>query len=125
METRIKSFKYPLAIDASMKSWAEENDYRQHIIQLIQQVLLTNPGERINRPEFGCEIRRMLFNPNSVVGASLAQVAIFQALETWLGTLISVDHVQVNPIEERLEIRVVFMIKALQERRYLNVEMSL
>jgi uncharacterized protein len=125
MDQRIKSFKYPLAVDAGLKSWAEENDYRQHVLQLIRQVLLTNPGERINRPEFGCEIRRMLFAPNSVVGANLAQVSIFQALEKWLGALISVDSVKVFPIEERLEVQVIFMIKALQERRFLNVELSI
>src|SRR6188768_2975793 len=113
METRIKSFKYPFAIDQGLKTWAEENDYRNHVIQLIKQVLLTNPGERINRPTFGCEIRRMVFAPNSEVSASLAQVSIFQALETWLGTIISVDNVKVQAIEERLEIRVVFVIKAL------------
>lgn len=125
METRIKSFKYPLAIDQGLKTWAEENDYRNHVIQLIKQVLLTNPGERINRPTFGCEIRRMVFAPNSEVSASLAQVSVFQALETWLGTIISVDNVKVQAIEERLEIRVVFVIKALQERRYLNIEVEM
>ncbi len=125
METRIKSFKYPLAVDTGLKTWAEENDYRNHVIQLIKQVLLTNPGERINRPTFGCEIRRMMFAPNSEVSASLAQVSVFQALNTWLGTIISVDNVKVQAIEERLEVRVVFVIKALQERRYLNIEVSM
>jgi uncharacterized protein len=125
MEAKIKSIKYPFATDEGLKTWAEENDYRQHVIQLIKQVLLTSPGERINRPDFGCEIRRMIFNPNSEVAASLAQVTIYQALEKWLGKVISVDNVKVKPIEERLEIRVVFVIKALQERRYLNIEVSM
>ena len=92
---------------------------------MIKQVLLTSPGERVNRPEFGCEIRRMLFSPNSEVAASLAQVSIFQALEKWLGTIISVDNVKVQPVEERIDIRVVFVIKALQERRFLNLEVSM
>lgn len=125
MNTFINSIKYPFAVDRGLKTLAEENEYREHVIQLIKQVLLTNPGERINRPDFGCEIRRMLFNPNSEVSASLAQVSIFQALEKWLGTVISVENVKVQPIEERLEIRVVFVIKALQERTYLNLEVSL
>jgi len=54
-----------------------------------------------------------------------SQVSIYQALEKWLGTLISVDNVKVQAIDERLEIRVVFVIKALQERRYLNIEVSM
>jgi phage baseplate assembly protein W len=125
MDTKIKSIKYPLGVDQGLKTWAEESEYRLHVIQMIKQVLLTNPGERINRPDFGCEIRRMLFAPNSEASASLAQVSIYQALDKWLGDVISVDNVKVQPIEERLEIRVVFIIKALQERRFLNIEVSL
>lgn len=125
MEKKIKSIKYPLAVNQGLRTWGEENDYRQHVIQMIKQVLLTSPGERVNRPEFGCEIRRMLFSPNSEVAASLAQVSIFQALEKWLGTIISVDNVKVQPVEERIDIRVVFVIKALQERRFLNLEVSM
>lgn len=125
METKIKSFRFPLAVDNGLKTWAEENDYRQHVIQLMKQVLLTSPGERVHRPDFGCEIRRMVFNPNSEVAASLAQVTVFQALEKWLGTVISVENVKVTPIEERLEIMVVFVIKALQERRYLNIDINI
>ncbi len=125
MEKKIKSIQYPFAVNQGLRTWGEENDYRQHVIQMIKQVLLTSPGERVNRPEFGCEIRRMLFSPNSEVAASLAQVSIFQALEKWLGTIISVDNVKVQPVEERIDIRVVFVIKALQERRFLNLEVSM
>lgn len=125
MDTFINSIRYPLAVNQGLKTLAEENDYREHVIQMIKQVLLTNPGERVNRPDFGCEIRRMLFNPNSEISASLAQVSVFQALEKWLGTVIKVENVKVKPIEETLDIRVVFVIKALQERTYLNIEVSL
>ncbi len=125
MDTFINSIRYPLAVNQGLKTLAEENDYREHVIQMIKQVLLTNPGERVNRPDFGCEIRRMLFNPNSEISASLAQVSVFQALEKWLGTVIKVENVKVKPIEETLDIRVVFIIKALQERTYLNIEVSL
>ena len=125
METKIKSIRYPFAVDEGMNSWAEEADYNRHILQLIRQVLLTSPGERINRPTFGCEIRRMLFSPNSEAAASLAQVSIYQALEKWLGSVIQVDNVKVKPLGEKLEIRVVFVVKARQERRFLNIEVSM
>ena len=125
MDKTIRSIKYPFAIDQGLKTLAEENDYRKHVVQMMKQVLLTNPGERVNRPDFGCEIRRMIFSPNSELSASLAQVSIYKALEKWMGTVISVENVKVQPIEERLEIRVVFVIKALQERRFLNIEVSL
>ena len=96
-----------------------------YVEQMIRQVLFTNPGERINRPDFGCGIRRMVFAPNSDVSANLTQVIINQALERWLGTLIEVIDVQVAAIDEKLEIKIVYLLRARQERRYLNLEVTL
>lgn len=125
MNTPITSIHYPFTIDAGVGRLAEETDYAAHVEQMIKQVLFTNPGERINRPDFGCGLRRMVFAPNSEVTASLTQVMVFQALETWLGNLINVDEVRVKAIEEVLEVRIVYVLKARQERRYLNLEVTL
>lgn len=125
MTQPITSLRYPLGIDAGWGRVAIESNYAEHVEQLIKQVLLTNPGERINRPDFGCGLRRMVFAPNSEVSASLAQVSVFQALDTWLGTLIQVQDVGVKAVNERLEVRVVYILKARQERRYLNLEVTL
>jgi phage baseplate assembly protein W len=125
MRQSINSIRYPFAIDAGVGRLAEETDYATHVEQLIKQVLFTNPGERINRSDFGCGLRRMVFAPNSDVTASLTQVTVFQALEKWLGTLISVDKVEVKAINEVLEVRIAYILKARQERRYLNLEVTL
>jgi uncharacterized protein len=121
----ITSLRYPLGINAGLGQVALERDYAEHVEQLVKQVLLTNPGERINRPDFGCGIRRMVFAPNSDVTASLTQTTVFQALDTWLGTVIRVQDVRVNAVNERLEIGIVYILKARQERRYLNLEVTL
>lgn len=125
MYTKIHSIKYPFAIDTGMGTLAEESDYATHVEQLMRQVLLTNPGERINRPDFGCGIRRMVFAPNSDISASLAQITIYQALEKWLGELIQVEGVHVKSIQETLEIKIVYILKIKQERRYLNMEITI
>lgn len=125
MNVPIVSIRYPVAIDASLGAFAVESDYARHVDQLIRQVLLTNPGERINRPTFGCGVRRMLFAPNSDVAATLAQVTIFQAIDEWLGALVRVDDVRVRADGERLEIGVVYVLRARQQRRYLNLEVTL
>ncbi len=36
-----------------------------HLRDLIEQVLLTSPGERVNRPDFGAGLLRMIFEPTS------------------------------------------------------------
>lgn len=124
MNTTFTSIRFPLAVDTGRGRIAEEEDYAKHIEQMIHQVLFVAPGERINRPDFGCGIKRLVFAPNSEVSASLAQVSVFQALTTWLGTAITVNDVKVRAVEERLEITIVYTLKARGERRYLNMEVT-
>ena len=125
MGTSIKSIKYPFGIDQGLGALAEENSFKEHVKQMVIQILMTSPGERINRPDFGCGIRRMVFAPNSDVTASLTQVTILQALNTWLGSLITVGDVKVNAIEEKLEINIAYSIKSMNEPQYLNLEVSI
>jgi len=125
MKPPFTSIRYPIAVDAGLGRLAEETDYAEHVEQMIKQVLFTSPGERINRPDFGCGLRRMVFAPNSDVTASLTQVAVFQALEKWLGTVIDVNKVEVAAVDEALEVKIVYLLKARQERRYLNLEVTL
>ena len=125
MNKSIHSIRYPFAIDNGFGKLAEETNYDRHVEQLMKQVLFTNPGERINRPDFGCGIRRMVFAPNSEVNANLSQIIINQSLEKWLGNVIEVNEVVVNNIEEKLEIKIVYLLRATQERRYLNIDITL
>jgi len=125
MMTLITSIHFPFAIDDRVGRLAQENDYEQYIKQLIRQVLFTAQGERINRPDFGAGVKRLVFAPNSSATASLAQTLIFQALTTWLGTLIRTDQVTAEADNERLNITIVYTILARQERRFLNLEVTL
>lgn len=118
------SIKHPLAVDLARGRIAEEEIYAEHIEQMMFQILFTAPGERVNRPDFGCGIKRLVFAPNSEVSASLAQVVIFQALTKWLGDAITVNDVKAIAIEERLEIKITYTLKSKGERRYLNLEVT-
>lgn len=125
MNTPITAIRFPFAIDDRLGRLAQEPDYEQYIKQLIRQVLFTAPGERINRPDFGAGVKRLIFAPNSSATASLAQTLIYQALTTWLGTLIRTNDVQAEADNERLNITIVYTILARQERRFLNLEVTL
>ncbi len=125
MKERFTSIHHPVAIDFGLGRLATEDDYPRHVEQLIRQVLLTNPGERINRPDFGCGLRRMVFSPNSDVTASLVRVSVLQALEKWLSPVLSVDDVQVKAEGEKLTVLIRYLLKARQEKRYLNIEVAL
>ena len=124
MSAHFTSIRHPFAIDASRGRLAEEENYAAHVEQLMLQILFTAPGERINRPDFGCGVKRLVFAPNDAVSASLAQVAIYQALTKWLSAAITLNDVRVAAIEERLEISITYTLLARQERRYLNIEVT-
>jgi phage baseplate assembly protein W len=124
-EELFQAIHYPLAISGPSGRLRQETDYEAYIRQLIRQVLLTAPGERINRPEFGAGVRRLVFAPLSPATASLAQTTIYQALTTWLDALIRVEDVRAQAIEPgRLDIAVTYLVRARGERRFLNVEVT-
>lgn len=124
MSTPFTSFRYPFAIDEARGSVAQEPDFNQHIRQLIMQLLLTSPGERINRPELGCGVKRLVFAPGGEVAAALARSMIYQSLDRWLGDAIDVREVTVTPQDSSLEIRIGYILRAKGERQYLNMQVS-
>jgi phage baseplate assembly protein W len=119
------SIRHPFAIDEGLGTLATENDYAEHVDQLVRQVLLTSPGERINRPDFGCGVKRMVFAPNAKVTAALTRVAIVEALNRWLTPVLTVSEVTVQALDETLEIRIAYALKARRENRYLNLQVTL
>jgi phage baseplate assembly protein W len=124
MATPFTSLRHPFAIDSALGRVAQEADYDAHVRQLVMQVLMTAPGERINRPDFGCGIRRMVFAPNGTVSAALARTTVFRALQKWLPAVIEVGDVAVTAREEVLEVRVVYLVRARGERCVLNLEVT-
>ena len=121
----LHALKYPFAIDAGGGRAAEESDYEAYIRQLIRQVLLTAPGERINRPNFGAGVRRMVFAPNNPATASLTQTLIYQALNQWLGSVIKVEEISVSAENETLLITIHYMIIQRGVTRVLNEEVTI
>ncbi len=118
------SLRHPIAVDASRGRLAQEQDFNAHIEQLVMQVLMTAPGERINRPDFGCGVKRLVFAPGGDVAATLAQTTVYQALTKWLPQAISVFEVTARADGAVLEIRVGYVVKARGERRYLNLQVA-
>jgi uncharacterized protein len=124
MQPAFTSLAFPFSIDQSRGRVAQEADYPRHVEQLIKQVVLTGPGERVNRPDFGCGVLRMVFAPNDPVTATLAQATIKQALDRWLASLITVEDVRCEARDSTLLIRIVYALRARRERRILNLEVT-
>src|SRR6266699_5588091 len=105
-------YAFPLRIDAGSGQVARAG-YADHVQQLIRQVLLTSPGERVCLPEFGCGLRRMVFAPQTDALAATAQIHVRQALTAWLPDQVALTDVTVlytlvdNQTAASLTVRVV------------------
>lgn len=105
----------PFHLDARGRS--AETGADDHVRDMIFQVLFTSPGERVNRPDFGCGLKQMVFLPNSDVLATATQQLVHGSLQRWLGEVISVEKVEVQNVDSRLEVTVAYLRRDLGERR--------
>jgi hypothetical protein len=106
---------YPFHLDSRGRTATADAD--EHLRDLIEQVLFTNPGERVNRPTFGCGVMQLVFAPNSDELASATQFLIQGALQQWLGDLIQVNAVQVTNLDSTLEVTVQYTVRRTQASR--------
>jgi phage baseplate assembly protein W len=90
-----RDLRYPFAIDAASGQGAQ-TDYASHVDQMIRQVLLTDPGERVCLPTFGAGLRRLLFAPLNASLGSTTKLIVTQALNQWLSGQITVQDVTVQ-----------------------------
>jgi len=91
-------------------------DDEAHIRQLIEQLLFTNPGERVNRPDFGSGLLQLAFAPNSEEMASALQFTTQAALQRYLGDLIEVQELQVTNDEAALRVEVKYKVRQTREQ---------
>ncbi len=96
----------PFAIDARGRSAQAGAD--RHLRDMIELVLFTTPGERVNRPEFGCGVRQLVFAPNSDALAAATEQLIHGALIRWLDSVMAIQQVQVSSDDATLTIRVAY-----------------
>lgn len=106
---------YPLRIDGRGRTADAGRD--EHVRQMIEQVLFTSPGERVNRPTFGTGLLQLVFAPNSSELATATEFMVQSALQEWLGELIQVQAVNVESREATLQVTVQYMVRRTQQRQ--------
>lgn len=107
--------RYPFHVDDKGQTAGADSD--AHVRNLIEQVLFTTPGERVNRPTFGSGILNLVFTPaNEALGAATQQL-VQSALQQWLGDLIQVEAVRVEREEAQLQVTVQYVLRRDRQRR--------
>ena len=103
---------YPYRFDTRGRTASTSDG--EHIRDLIEQVLFTSQGERVNRPTFGSNVMQLVFAPASDELATVTQFLVQGALQQWLGDLIQVDAVDVASEDATLRVSVRYLVRRTQ-----------
>ena len=114
---------YPFHFDGRGRTASTSEE--DHIRDLIEEVLFTAPGERVNRPSFGSGLVQMVFAPNSSELATATQFLVQGALQQWLGDRIQIEMVKIEAIDSSFRVTVQYLIKKNQEQRVAEFSRSI
>lgn len=106
---------YPFHFDTRGRTATTTDE--EHVRDLIEQVLFTAPGERVNRPTFGSGILGLVFEPNGDPLAAATQISVQGALQQWLGDLIELEAVEVAGENSTLIVKVRYLLRRTQRRQ--------
>lgn len=95
----IHAIAYPLAFDADRGRFAKVIDYERYVRDLVLQTLLSAPGERINRPQFGTMISQLVFAGVDRQIADLVKAQVRRAFDRWLGDIVRIETVETRQPE--------------------------
>ena len=104
---------YPFHIDSRGRTATAGDD--DHVRDMIEEILFTNHGERINRPEFGSGILQLVFAPNSPELAATMQVTLQAAIQQWLGDVVEVQALDVQSTDATLSVVLTYRVRRTNE----------
>jgi phage baseplate assembly protein W len=119
----MSAIRHPYGFDGHGRTASATVDER--IRQLLEQVVFTSSGERVNRPSFGSGVSRLVFALNSDATSSATQLVIQAALTQWLGDLVQVQAVDVANDGSQLSVTIQYVVRRSQEQRLLQVAQEL
>jgi hypothetical protein len=107
------SIDYPFHFDSRGRTATAGDD--AHICAMIEQLIFTSLGERVNRPDFGSGVLQLIFAPNSPELAAAIQFTIQAAIQRWLGDLLELQALDVRSEDTKLTIDVKYVIRRTQQ----------
>jgi phage baseplate assembly protein W len=102
-------FPYHLSAQGSTAVVATRDD---HIAQMLEQLLFTRPGERVNRPDFGCGLLDLIFSPTSPEVAAALTITVSGAVQKWMGDLVQIQSVEVTSTAATLQVTLSYLVLA-------------
>lgn len=109
---------FPFHLDSRGRT-AATND-SDHVADMLEQLIFTSPGERVNLPDFGTGLLQLIFAPNSPELAATVQFTLQAAIQRWLGDLITIEELEVSAVDSLLSIALTYTVRRTGERRAAN-----
>ena len=110
---------FPYSFDGRGRT--RDADDERHIRDMIEQLLFTAPGERVNRPTFGSGAQQLVFAPNSDALAAALRLSVQAGLQQWLGDVIDVTDVQVETNDSTLRLEVRYVVRRTGDVRIATI----
>jgi uncharacterized protein len=104
---------FPFRINRS--GHTAQSDDARHILEMVEQLLFTSPGERVNQPDFGSGLMQLVFAPNSPELAAALQFTMQGAIQRWLGDLIQVQSLAVTNNDSQLNINLQYVVRSTNQ----------
>lgn len=108
-----RALHFPVNVD-SVTGKIEESSYEESIRESIYLIVMTKKGERIMRPDFGCDIHQYMFEPINSTMLTLVRCAVKEALTRWEPRIedIEVETLTSQEEENKLQLVIHYRIKA-------------
>ena len=100
---------FPFHFDSRGRTASTGDD--DHVRDMIEQLLFTSPGERVNRPDFGSGILQLVFAPNSLELAAALQFTLQAAVQRWLGDVIDLQALDVRSRDSQLLVEMSYIVR--------------
>lgn len=110
---------YPFRV--SRKGGIAQADMADHIQQLVEQLLFTLPGERVNRPDLGSGLMQLVFAPNNHALTTTFEFLIQGVLQAYLGNLIKLSALTVNSEDSIFSVTVQYTVLSTQQQQTIQI----
>ena len=103
---------------------AQVASFEDHVREELMQLLLTNLGERVNLPEFGGGVRRLVFENIDEASGGMTKAMLTQAISRWLGHRITLEDLTVKVENEKIEVDIKYRIAGTEDSRVMRFQRS-
>ncbi len=111
------AMRFPFQISSRGGAATASSDDDAYIRDLLEQVLLTSPGERVNRPDFGSGLLGMVFSPGGDVLEAALQANVQATLQRWLQDLVVIQSVSVDVVDSAAYITIQYIVQRTQQQQ--------